>query len=1178
MEETFDYTIKFIRNVPVKGLIKKLQMILIMKKIIFIFLLTFCMIGYSQNYNYKKELERMVTIPNTPEAAAFAKYGNTSVSMYSGTPNVSVPIYTIQGRELNLPISLSYDATGVKVDQMASNVGLNWNLNFGGRISRRVNGLVDGNKSIVGDSYSSLHNTNNIALEGVLTNKTLREWILDNLTPPSHFPTLNEGQQYFKFLKAVSDNKLDTQPDYFSFNALGINDHFVHNLDTILPINNSFVALDNPRIRVTPTMSAGVNPYITGWTIITENGTTLYFNSAEETISTKDDATSTVVQTYNSSWLLTQIDSPNKKDIYTFTYTDLGHSNTQPAILTTSVTNQLDDDYPQNTSSESVLNTTYTTSQIVLDKITHNGKEVVSVTLKSRNDFNLASAIDKIQILKPNGVLLKEIIFNHSYFGVASQNPFDIRLKLDSITFQSYLNNTLNSYSFDYFSPADVPSRESLRRDYLGLFNDKNNAVLYPKVTVNGIFYSGADRSVDFNKAINGTLQKITHPTKGYTTFSYESNTSPTTLDDITTSIQDVTHGSLNIAGGIGNSGDCGICCIDQYGNAPKVGSFSFNIIEAGNYAIDYSKSNGDGEAYLFFRSRVQNFSPNLDYDEVIEQSSCNELVNMTWSNFGGNNGDFVYLIPGTYQILLVKGYVPSGSGNISLRVHREETTTSGIVGTGDIVRAGIRIKNIKDYDHTAVVTSEKEYQYSTALNGSDSSGEIVFKPSFYTTSNYQVYIASADATKGQVSGMNTLTTMTRVNSWSGGDRPHIAYAKVFEIQKASGLDNGYIEHNFNVGWYNGVFSTGIGPGANLYYKDYKISKENKTSVYKAGSTLLKIDSTTYNNPRHFGSSTLYIKHNVNNTFSYVNLFQYNGTGDYYYSYDPAVFFDFSYSTAMEGSGSNAVPPSSCENCMSSMSYSSPSTLRTYAKGNVGAVLTKSSIDYYDGRSSVQATDYIYDSDNNYLLRETKTLNSAGDTLTSKFSYPEDFASQPYLTMVFENRLTTVIQTESLKDTTTINKQKRTYIDLGNAILPDKIQTAKGTATLEDRLVFERYENDNLVQAKQVNGSSTAYIWGYNKQYPIAKIDNATYADIENLFGNGFEIVDGLSTAQETQLRSLPDAMITTYSYYPMIGVKSITDPNGQTITYHYDEFNRLEFIKDINKKILSQNQYNYKN
>jgi YD repeat-containing protein len=53
--------------------------------------------------------------------------------------------------------------------------------------------------------------------------------------------------------------------------------------------------------------------------------------------------------------------------------------------------------------------------------------------------------------------------------------------------------------------------------------------------------------------------------------------------------------------------------------------------------------------------------------------------------------------------------------------------------------------------------------------------------------------------------------------------------------------------------------------------------------------------------------------------------------------------------------------------------------------------------------------------------------------------------------------------------------------------------------------------------------------------------------------------------------------MITTCTYKPLVGITSLTDPRGDIITYTYDDFGRLEFVKDKDNKVLSESQYNYK-
>ena len=56
------------------------------------------------------------------------------------------------------------------------------------------------------------------------------------------------------------------------------------------------------------------------------------------------------------------------------------------------------------------------------------------------------------------------------------------------------------------------------------------------------------------------------------------------------------------------------------------------------------------------------------------------------------------------------------------------------------------------------------------------------------------------------------------------------------------------------------------------------------------------------------------------------------------------------------------------------------------------------------------------------------------------------------------------------------------------------------------------------------------------------------------------------------------NAQLTTYTYDPLYGVTSITDPNNMTGYYEYDAFGRLALIRDNEKKILKTFQYNYRN
>lgn len=80
-----------------------------------------------------------------------------------------------------------------------------------------------------------------------------------------------------------------------------------------------------------------------------------------------------------------------------------------------------------------------------------------------------------------------------------------------------------------------------------------------------------------------------------------------------------------------------------------------------------------------------------------------------------------------------------------------------------------------------------------------------------------------------------------------------------------------------------------------------------------------------------------------------------------------------------------------------------------------------------------------------------------------------------------------------------------------------------------------------------------------------------------------FQVTGGTITIPATsgvyidELRLHPaDAQMTTYTYEPLVGMTSQTDARNYTTYYEYDDFGRLETIKDENGKILEHYEYNY--
>jgi hypothetical protein len=71
--------------------------------------------------------------------------------------------------------------------------------------------------------------------------------------------------------------------------------------------------------------------------------------------------------------------------------------------------------------------------------------------------------------------------------------------------------------------------------------------------------------------------------------------------------------------------------------------------------------------------------------------------------------------------------------------------------------------------------------------------------------------------------------------------------------------------------------------------------------------------------------------------------------------------------------------------------------------------------------------------------------------------------------------------------------------------------------------------------------------------------------------------LNGLSASAANTLRtSLPNAMVKTYTYRPLVGVLQESDPRGLATHYEYNINNKLIAIRDNDLKLLNEFEYNY--
>lgn len=152
----------------------------------------------------------------SPNAESFKIYGDVPVSLYTGIPQINIPLYDIQTDYVRLDISLNYHAAGFKADVHPSWVGLGWNLNAGGVISRTMKYIPDENSSLAGSVDC---NTPGFGIGFYHSYRVLDkdDWYKP-VDPAAINPDFN-----------ARESDIDREPDIFSFNFLGYSGRFYLN-------------------------------------------------------------------------------------------------------------------------------------------------------------------------------------------------------------------------------------------------------------------------------------------------------------------------------------------------------------------------------------------------------------------------------------------------------------------------------------------------------------------------------------------------------------------------------------------------------------------------------------------------------------------------------------------------------------------------------------------------------------------------------------------------------------------------------------------------------------------------------------------------------------------------------------------------------------------------------------
>ena len=463
----------------------------------------------------KMEFKAKRVVPPAPEAAALGQFGNVPVSLFTGTPRISVPLDDLKGASLSVGVSLSYSASGFKPQDIPTWAGAGWTFSAGGVVTRSVMG----NPDLIGNYYTGNNSWNLPSTDNLFAN--------------------------YNFMDSIQKGLKEVQPDVFYFNMNGKSGKFYIKPDL------SVFKKEKDNIQISHSITANWNTSNLNKFVITdEQGVVYEFGEVEVSTMTLDDATTSVQQpmtySYPSSWYLTKMTSPDGKETIEFTYytTSQNHTLFQSYLGSGAVTTGIKIGTSGSVSPSSVfsLSPAVSVSRKYLQKISLKKNnaivgyiDIVSVA-NARQDLSPGSFPDErlLQSVKSYSLnslntftQTKQTDFFFSYFAVGA--PYgDKRLRLDSLKEIPIGTGTVSkpAYVFEYNNSVPTPSFENASIDHWGYFNGTDGVShLVPTVVVDGVSYGlGANREPSLYYTQTCILQKIKYPTGGYTTFEYELN------------------------------------------------------------------------------------------------------------------------------------------------------------------------------------------------------------------------------------------------------------------------------------------------------------------------------------------------------------------------------------------------------------------------------------------------------------------------------------------------------------------------------------------------------------------------------------------------------------------------------------------------------------------------------
>jgi YD repeat-containing protein len=1178
-----------------------------MKYLLVLIFISFSILGYGQINEF-----------NNPQAYSFTKFIDNPVSHYTGKPIINIPLHTIKVDDFDFPISISYNYGGIKVSEEASEVGLGWSLNSYGVIVQVVNGKNDLLESNSPSTYWPIPDAG-ITHETIVNEHWYNGVLSFELSEPSG------NYDNYALIASSFDTKIDIFQynfgDYsgeFYFNP--IKNEFIDKSNNILSIkyeNDFFVIIDNKGNRYEFSLSVFNNNNCYG-----DAGFSFYLKkiitSHKHEISFNYTTTGGLEEELP---IITQSLYWGFKGGESFCSASCGphHQVTPPKgeQISISATNTMP----------------YEIDNIITPY------ENILFSRSEREDYNYRTKVYQIEVKAKIGSFCKTFDFSYDYFeatdkkgfysssyGGFSDSRLNKRLKLTGIA----LNNKYFR-GFDYFEEHQLPNKMSFATDLYGYYNGKSqNNKWLPKMLyfnenmtdsefIHGLKSASlnfADRRFDEEYAKSGMLKTIFTPLGGSITYTPQPNTysngsyelkersinigdfnfkdaSQTVLNNEETyEFQNTInlYFKLKVKLPFGehsptyNMSDCYFKIVNETGNNvvskncnSKPGEYEYSeeffvTLKPGKYKFITNLSDAiESEGYTNHE--------NTYYIEVIgklyyttqEGNGCGFRVSKI-TTLNNNSTEYVKEYKYSNGIMLAKpNFLREFGAYNCYTVCKEAATLDGHI----LVASG--------YGYILSSRSHNQHNIKGSYVGYTTVQEIINGQK----TEYEYFNAAATTSFAAPMGTPSFILpknglQLKIKQYGKDGLPKLVSSFYYTSTKRDYIMNLNVEPHQFIEKQKDYKTTGIFLAT--FYPTYAYSTNLTYTTIEE-----KIGGVTIQSLKKFD----YNKHNLVNKTSYTN-----STGDTYieetkFSGDFINFKTTNIRTVINDKNLYSYP-------LQKLSWKNDRLIDgeifEYKEQNDIVTLHKKYKLQYDPNES------LYKDDLNYHMRDGDLIfEEINDTYHPKNQYfkPDVIFDQydsrgnllqyhnandipisyiwgynnQYPIAKAENAVAGEIAYTSFEDSGEEYFYAKNY-----PIYSDNAKTGKKVLKLNTRYplqsknlprkkyIIEFFLSFSAYEAFSINNMNITPKVGYNKKI----------IDLEELCKDNIYI-SGSSTISIDEVRIYPaDAQMTTYTYDPLIGMTSETDPNGKTTYYEYDSFGRLKYVKDHKGNVIKKHEYKY--